>query len=125
MEAIDILMGEHRQIERVLRALEDAVARARRGETLPVAGFEAATEFIGAYADERHHQKEEHLLFEAMVAAGMSKEGGPVAVMLQEHELGRRLVGEMRGAVEALRSGESGETETLLGAAERYAELLS
>ncbi|MGD0266766.1 MAG: hemerythrin domain-containing protein, partial [Candidatus Methylomirabilota bacterium] len=36
-----------------------------------------------------HHGKEENLLFKTMVDRGFPRQGGPIAVMLHEHETGR------------------------------------
>lgn len=93
MDAIEILMNEHRTIERVLDALvvfaDDAQ---RRGGT---EGEELArfVRFFREYADAAHHAKEEDVLFQAMVAHGFPRNGGPVAVMLHEHDEGRAAVG--------------------------------
>jgi hemerythrin-like domain-containing protein len=93
MDAIETLMNEHRTIERVLDALvafgDDAQ---RRGgtEKEELARF---VRFFREYADAAHHAKEEDVLFRAMVAHGFPRNGGPVAVMLHEHDQGRALVG--------------------------------
>jgi hemerythrin-like domain-containing protein len=93
MDAIETLMNEHRTIERVLDALvvfaDDAQ---RRGGT---EGEELArfVRFFREYADAAHHAKEEDVLFQAMVAHGFPRNGGPVAVMLHEHDEGRAAVG--------------------------------
>jgi hemerythrin-like domain-containing protein len=49
--------------------------------------------FIRGFADAYHHGKEEDILFVAMVEHGFPREAGPIAVMLQEHDQGRSLVG--------------------------------
>jgi hemerythrin-like domain-containing protein len=96
MSAIETLMEEHRIIESGLDALERFAQAAGSG---PVAE-EAATladfvTFIREFADAHHHGKEEDLLFVAMVDAGFPREGGPIAVMLHEHDLGRAYVGRL------------------------------
>ncbi|MBK9036458.1 MAG: hemerythrin domain-containing protein [Myxococcales bacterium] len=90
MDPIDLLMSEHRVIERVLDALL-VVADAWRhgGDGRPtLARF---VQVIREYADRRHHGKEEDLLFEAMIGHGLPREHGPIACMLGEHEAGRAL----------------------------------
>jgi len=54
--------------------------------------FEKAVSLIREYADGLHHAKEETLLFPAMVKKGYSREQGPVAVMLHDHNEGRDYV---------------------------------
>src|SRR3546814_12953879 len=60
--------------------------------------------FLREFADTCHHGKEEGLLFPAMIAAGLSADGGPISVMLSEHEQGRALVAAMANATEPARS---------------------
>ena len=96
MDPIDTLMSEHRYIEKALSALE---GYARTCGREPDAAFDNRTDlktlclFFKTYADKHHHKKEEDILFEKMVECGFSKEFGPLAVMLGEHDSGRSLVG--------------------------------
>ncbi len=92
MEATDVLMQEHRTIEQVLDALEafaGEVVRTRRTDKEELSRF---VTFLREYADARHHAKEEGVLFRAMVENGFPAEGGPIPVMLHDHEQGRDLV---------------------------------
>ena len=57
-----------------------------------VSDLEEVVELIRKFADGLHHAKEENLLFPLMAEKGFSLEQGPVAVMLMEHEQGRRFV---------------------------------
>lgn len=93
MEAIEVLMQEHRTIEQVLEALErfaEGAARSRRTDKEELSRF---VRFFREFADGRHHAKEEGVLFQAMVQQGFPSQGGPIPVMLSEHEHGRALVG--------------------------------
>lgn len=93
MNAVETLMAEHRVIERVLGALvafSDEMKRTGSTDREELLGF---VTFVRQFADACHHGKEEDILFEAMVAHGFPREGGPIAVMLDEHERGRALVG--------------------------------
>ena len=59
--------------------------------------FDGILEFLRVFVDKCHHGKEEDLLFPALIAGGVPKEG-PIAVMLHEHEMGRRYVKAMSEA---------------------------
>src|SRR4030065_429878 len=72
------------------------------GKPLSPGVFIMAADFIKGFADGCHHKKEEGVLFPAMQAAGVPSEGGPISVMLAEHEQGRRLTAGMRAAAERL-----------------------
>ena len=124
MEATQILMSEHRVIERVLTAMEKAVEALGTGRDIKPEFFLVAADFIKGFADGCHHAKEEKVLFEAMVKAGVPKAGGPVGMMLLEHEQGRAFVRAMRAGVEKWQSGDhEGRTE-VIKAANGYIDLL-
>jgi hemerythrin-like domain-containing protein/uncharacterized protein (DUF2249 family) len=88
-----VLMEEHALILQALDALEQKIAKLESGAPADRAYFEKAVEFLRTFADKCHHGKEEHLLFKTLVEeVGMPRQGGPIAVMLSEHELGRSLI---------------------------------
>lgn len=53
-----------------------------------------------------HHGKEEKILFTALERLGFPREGGPVGVMLTEHDNGRQYIQGMRDAVVQIKSGD-------------------
>jgi hemerythrin-like domain-containing protein len=124
MDAIETLMNEHRLIERALEALVGFVDELRRraGDDRPeLARF---VTFIREFADRHHHGKEEDILFAAMVEAGFPRSGGPIAVMLHEHDQGRAHV-RVLADLAAQPTPWSGEDRERLGeAAYGYANLL-
>jgi hemerythrin-like domain-containing protein len=124
MEATDILMSEHRVIERVLAALDTAVQRLERGQEVRPGFFLDAADFIKGFADGCHHRKEEGVLFEAMVDHGMSRLGGPIAVMLADHEQGRSFTRAMREEAHRLEAGDATAREGVITNARGYAALL-
>jgi len=106
----DILSEEHRIIEIMLACVERMTEQARQGGKLDKEAATQAIDFIRNFADKCHHAKEEDRLFPAMVAKGIPSEGGPVAVMLAEHEQGRAYV---RGMAEHLEAAASGDEQAL------------
>lgn len=88
-QAIDVLMTEHRLIEKVLASLEAYAGELRQGRELERRSAADFAAFFKGYADALHHGKEEDLLFRRMVELGFPEQGGPLAVMLHEHQLGR------------------------------------
>ncbi len=115
----EALKREHRLIERLLRVLERASRRLEGGEQVPPELFKKSLEFIRTFADRCHHGKEEELLFPLLERRGVPKEGGPIGVMLSEHEEGRGLV---RGLAEAISSE---AREKIIQSARSYIQLLS
>lgn len=124
MKATEILVAEHRVIERVLTALETAAKRLAAGEAVPADFFLMAADFIKGFADGCHHKKEEGVLFVALVANGMSPEAGPIAVMLVEHEEGRRLTRAMREGAERLQGDDPAALAQVVRNALGYTALL-
>jgi hemerythrin-like domain-containing protein len=88
-----VLMGEH---ELILQALDALEARLDRMGDEPTPAdrefFEKVVEFLRGFADKCHHGKEEDLLFKKMAACGFPTQGGPIAVMLSEHQAGRAFI---------------------------------
>jgi hemerythrin-like domain-containing protein len=124
MKATQILMDEHRVIERVIASLEKGADRLEKGQAIDPAFFVDAAQFVKGFADGCHHRKEEHVLFEAMFEAGLPREGGPVNVMLAEHEQGRAYIRAMRTAAEQLQAGDETARARVIEAARGYAALL-
>ncbi len=123
MDAIETLMAEHQQILGAIGALEAYAGEVRRG------GGDAAelgrfVTFIREFADAHHHAKEEDLLFAAMVEAGFPREGGPVGVMLHEHDEGRGHIRVLAGLAGATAPWSAADRERLHAAALGYANLL-
>jgi len=104
------LRNEHRIILKVLDAAEreiDAIARTGKVREDFVLKL---LDFVRNFADACHHAKEEKRLFVKMSERGMPLNAGPLAVMLHEHEEGRRLV---KAAADALPSALLGDKRAL------------
>jgi hemerythrin-like domain-containing protein len=124
MQATKILMEEHRVIERVIASLEKAALRLEQDQDVQPEFFIQAADFIKGFADGCHHQKEEGVLFQSMVENGLPLEGGPVSVMMSEHELGRKYTRGMRSAAEAWRDGDAAQHQAVIDHALAYTALL-
>lgn len=124
MQATDILMEEHRVIEKVIASLETAAHRLAAGQPIPMDFFLQAADFIKNFADGSHHRKEEGILFVALAANGMPQDAGPVGVMLADHEEGRRFTRAMREAAERVQAGDTTAAQQVTQNALGYAALL-
>jgi hemerythrin-like domain-containing protein len=125
MQATEILSSEHRVIERVIAALATSAGRLEAGQAVRPGFFVDAARFIRGYADGFHHRKEEGVLFQTMADNGMPTDGGPIAMMLYEHDRGRDLTSGLREAAERLASGDASATPAVVFNARGYAELLA
>ena len=124
VKATEVLMNEHRVIERVLTALERASTRLSNGQDVYLRFYAGAIVFIKNFADGCHHQKEEGILFPAMIENGLSRETGPVAVMLAEHEEGRRLTQKIRQSLERFQGGDDTARNELIKNSLAYTKVL-
>ncbi len=124
MRPTEELRAEHDGILVVLEVLDRISERIVSAEDVPLDHIDQIIEFFRIFVDRCHHGKEEDFLFPAMQAAGVPKEGGPIGVMLSEHDRGRRFVAEMSNLVKAYRSGETGSLHVLTNPALQYSDLL-
>jgi hemerythrin-like domain-containing protein len=121
VKATDILMQEHRLIERVLNALQAAANHLSRGDAVRPGFFLDAADFIAGYADGCHHHKEEDVLFGTL---GGPETVGVVDMMLDEHQAARTLTRGMRDAARRLESGDESARIPLMSNARQYVALL-
>jgi hemerythrin-like domain-containing protein len=124
MDAIETLMNEHRLIETVLDAVVAFADEVRRKGTTEKEELGRFVEFIGGFADACHHGKEEGVLFQAMVEHGFPRDGGPIAVMLHEHDEGRAFVGVLKARAEQPAAWTDADRQEISDAAFGYAHLL-
>lgn len=125
MKPTEILIKEHDAILSMIKVMEAVCRKLTDGEKVDPDHLEQIVEFIRSYADRFHHAKEEDLLFKSMEQVGIPAEGGPIGVMLQEHEVGRGYVGSMADAIAAYRRDDSGSAARFVENARRYGALLS
>lgn len=83
------LEHEHVIIKEGLNALE--LLNKTGVKKIQLSDVKGLLDFFKEFADECHHAKEEKLLFPIAEKRGIKKEKGPIAIMLAEHEAGRRL----------------------------------
>jgi hemerythrin-like domain-containing protein len=76
------------------------------------------------FADRCHHGKEEDLLFPMLEKKGLPRQGGPIAVMLMEHDQGRALIRKMAEAAEAFAAGDAIAAKRWAAPAQGYTQLL-
>jgi hemerythrin-like domain-containing protein len=122
--ATSMLRTEHQAIVSMLDATEEAARRVDRDEPVRPETLEGLLEFLRVFADRCHHGKEEELLFPALERKGMPRTGGPIGVMLFEHEQGRALIRRMSQAVAEIAAGSVTAAKSWAAAAREYTALL-
>ncbi len=125
MKPTDVLKEEHQAILLTLRIINKIADDLAAGQPIPVEHLDQIVDFIRTFADRCHHGKEEDLLFTAMAEAGVPREGGPIGVMLHEHEIGRQYVRNLADALSAYRAGDKTARTRIVDNARGYAALLA
>jgi hemerythrin-like domain-containing protein len=124
MTPIEVLVEEHEKIVRVLDALDgwaEGLDGADDGERPVLRRFMTC---IREFVDPIHHGKEEDILFALMVESGFPKQAGPIAVMLHEHDIARRLIATMHGLAEQATPWTAEQRDEAKRAAGSYTELM-
>lgn len=113
--ATGVLRHEHDVILQALIVLERAGKRLAAGKDVDPVALKDLADLLKTFADMCHHSKEEQHLFPALERKGIPREGGPIGVMLREHEEGRGYLRTFSG---------SGPTEERAEAAGQYVQFL-
>ena len=125
MTATTALRSEHNHILAMIACLRAASVATENGGTFDAETFRSGVDFIRNYADAWHHAKEEDLLFPALEEEGMSREAGPIAVMLHEHTLGRTYTRQIADNLEAAGGGDDTARSMVVRFTLAYANLLT
>jgi len=122
--ASGVLREEHQRILAVVQVLETTLDRAVWSGPPDFDRLDDCITFFRLFADACHHGKEEDLLFPELERSGLSRDSGPIAVMLEEHRLGRALVRAMADALPDARAGEIHARDALERSARDYIALI-
>ena len=116
----DLLRQDHEMTERVFAAMEARFATATGPSRAQVMKL---VRYLGDYVDRCHNQKEEQHLFPRLVRAGMPRDAGPLAVMLDEHERARQILARLGSLGRAFAAGDAAALPDLRDAFTAYASL--
>jgi hemerythrin-like domain-containing protein len=117
------LIADHETILTALERLELRLGDMKRRGVVDVETVNKFLVFARSFIDRCHHGKEERCLFPCLERRGIPREGGPIGVMLYEHELGRKLVRELDGLLKSYSEGKTGP-EAVFNKCEEYIQLL-
>lgn len=118
------LIAEHNAVLVALQILEKVEgALAARNEQAPE-HLGQLLDFLKGFVDRCHHGKEEDVLFPELERRGVKRDGGPIGVMLMEHEVGRGHVRAMAEGLDRLRRGEADAAAAIRESARAYRDLL-
>jgi DUF438 domain-containing protein len=116
-----LLLDDHQTADKVLDAMSNAFA-GPAGPSPAAVGM--MLDFLRNYIDGVHNKKEEEHLFPLIESRGVPRQGGPLAVMLMEHEQSRRLLARLSPLAEAVAGGDRARMPELAAVFSEYATLL-
>lgn len=118
------LRNEHEGIKVALAVLDRMADQVEAGQSVNLDDVDQIIDFLKTLADRCHHGKEEDLLFPALEKVGVSREQGPIGVMLAEHDHGRAHISAMTDALAGLREGDPRAGTAFATAARGYVRTL-
>jgi hemerythrin-like domain-containing protein len=124
MKPTEVLIAEHNAVLVALEILEKVIAALEAGSTAAPQHLGQLIDFFGGFVDHCHHGKEEDVLFPELEKSGLPREGGPIGVMLAEHEAGREHIRAMAIGLDQLQHGERGALLTIRENSAGYRDLL-
>jgi hemerythrin-like domain-containing protein len=102
------LRRDHDLIEKVLKSMWATIPLLKSGKTIPEPILSQVIDFSINFTDVCHHGKEENSLFPELEKKGMPRNSGPIAVMLMEHEITRKIATRMQASSKTyLKSGDA------------------
>lgn len=123
MSAIKILVDEHEEILRMIN-VSKVILSNKQADDFDINNLEKVIDFIQNFADKYHHMKEEDELFVEMNNHGIPVNGGPIGVMLHEHNLGRAFVKQTLEAIALYKSGDLLAIDAIRESLRGYGDLL-
>jgi Uncharacterized conserved protein len=124
LDAIDILINEHKNIKRVLAAVKKNCEQMAYGKDVDVELYRGVIDFVRNYADKYHHRKEEQRLFNIMGEKDEMIKNGPITGMLLEHDMGRMYIRNLERFLNEYERGERQKKAHIIASALSYVLLL-
>ena len=116
MQARATLMREHRLIERMLWAMQSALAQLGASQRIDREFVDVAVDFMRTYADRTHHGKEEDILFRELSMRALSAEDRrAMDELIADHAFARQATDDLARANERYRNGDDSALTTIHG----------
>jgi len=105
---VDLLMQEHRTIERMITLIKNETARINETRKVNPNFIDATIDFIRTYADRCHHGKEEGILFRELSKKQPSEEHAlMIKELITEHVYARKTTRDLENATKSVIEGNS------------------
>ncbi len=127
MYPIEILLDEHKLVERVIKLVEKVRSKLKKKKDIPAPTFWKLVDFLRSYSDVIHHSKEEDILFMHMREheAELSEEvWDQIGILIDEHIQGLDLANEMHKAIREYQRGSASARKRILRAVTSYVDIM-
>lgn len=114
------LRKDHDLIEKVLKSMQTTIQLLIDGKKIPESILAPVIDFSKNFTILCHHGKEENSLFPSLEKAGMPRNMGPLAVMLMEHEITKKIANQMEQSSQ--KYIETGDASQLISDMQQYVE---
>ena len=114
------LRRDHELIEKVIKSMETTIQLLESGKKIPEPILLPVIDFSKNFTNVCHHSKEEQSLFPALERSGMPTHMGPIAMMLMEHEITRKIGNKMEKSAQDY--FEKGDVSELISDLKEYVE---
>jgi hemerythrin-like domain-containing protein len=125
MEFSEQLRKEHNTLKVMLSILETICEKLRMRKTIDLEALKKILEFFEEFVCKYHYGKEEDLYFLAIDEPGISKEVGPIRLMLEEHHKGRDYVKAFEVSLISYEKGGHQDGADVLSCARRCSSFLA
>lgn len=124
MKSTEQLIEEHKGIVKMLNIVSNICDRLETGEKIDSDDLFSIVDFIKVFADKCHHGKEDDLFFPLLIEKGMSKNQGPLEVIMVEHTEGRSYVRGFSEGVLKYKNNDADGVKQIIENGRNYVELL-
>ena len=114
------LRKDHDLIEKVIKSMGTTIQLLQSGKKIPESILLPVIDFSKNFTDVCHHGKEENSLFPALEKTGMPRQMGPIAKMLMEHEITRKIANSMEQSTKHYL--EDGDSSKLISDLQEYVD---
>ncbi len=118
----EVLVAEHEMIERAMEVMKSELPKLAPGKSHS-RQLSRAIDFLLQFGDKLHNHKEEDHLFPLMEQRGIPSQGGPIAVMLMEHEAERTLLTSMLAQLPDLQRSDADQIAAFIREGNEYLQV--
>jgi hemerythrin-like domain-containing protein len=124
VRSVELLLEDHRDIERQLAILAGVVRRLRDAQAVDAGALKRIIDVMLEFNDRYHHAREEQHVFPVLEGYALLTMAGRLDCMPGEHEIGRQLTTRLQEAATRYATGDAAAVDEIVDAGGKYLQLL-